>query len=348
MEPNPELYGLPFTVDGFNGMPFRRLGSTGLRVSNVGLGAWKFGFPETGDDSRVDQEAAFQILDRAIVLGVTFWDTANRYNNSSGNSERILGRWLRQNPDQRRNVVVATKCFGAMDGRSPNHCRLSRTNVLESVYASLRRLQVDCLDVLYFHNWDPETPVEESLAAVDDLVRRDLVRYFAVSNFSVEQLALYRALEREFGVRARIAAVQNRFDLLTGENAKHAGALEYCARAGIAFVAYSPLARGLLTERYLDPAKAGPGDRLYDEGDLGQQASAATLAKLKKLNAVAHEAGLKLGQLVLAYMLTLPGMGPLIPSSSSVEQLEANAAAGKAQLSGETCDRVRAILSSEE
>ncbi|MBE7466199.1 MAG: aldo/keto reductase [Planctomycetes bacterium] len=344
LQPRPDLYNVTFAADSFNGMPHRRLGRSGLRVSNVGLGTWKFGFPDSGDGSRVDEPTAYQILDRAIVLGVTFWDTANRYNNASGNSERILGRWLRQNSDQRRNVVLATKCYGGMDGSSPNHSRLSRTNILESVYASLARMQVEYLDVLYFHRFDTEAPADESLSAIDDLVRRDLVRYFAVSNFSADQLSLYRALERDFGPRVRVTAVQNRFDILTGEDAAHSGVLDYCARHEISYVAYSPLAKGLLTERYLEPSKAGPGDRLYDEGELTRRADSKTLEILQSLSACAREWNLKLGQLALAYMLTLPGMGPLIPSSSSIEQLEANAAAGKVALSAEQCSRVREIL----
>jgi aryl-alcohol dehydrogenase-like predicted oxidoreductase len=92
----------------------------------VGLGTWKLGLPETGDGSRAGEKEAYAIFDRAMELGVTFWDTANRYNNGAGNSERLIGRWLKANPDQRRNVVIATKMAGGMDGRTPNHSRLSR------------------------------------------------------------------------------------------------------------------------------------------------------------------------------------------------------------------------------
>src|SRR5690606_38335530 len=106
---NPALYNLPFKVNSFNGRPYRRLGNTGLKVSNVGLGTWKIGYPEAGDGSRVDEATAFGIFDLAVELGVTFWDTANRYNNASGNYERIIGNWLKSNPSQRRNIVLATK-----------------------------------------------------------------------------------------------------------------------------------------------------------------------------------------------------------------------------------------------
>ncbi|MGQ9631191.1 MAG: aldo/keto reductase [bacterium] len=342
--PHPELYNVPWTTDEFNGMPYRLLGRSGLRASNVGLGAWKIGYPETGDGSRVNEKTAFQIFDRAIELGVTFWDTANRYNAASGNSERVIGTWIKNNPDQRRNVVLATKVFGGMDGRTPNHSRLSRANILDSVYACLERLQVDHVDLLYFHSFDPLTPAEESLSAVEDLVSRDLVRYFGVSNFTVDQLSLYRAVEESTSIRCRVVAVQNQFDILNGESKSHPGVLEYANRAGISFVAWSPLARGLLTERYLDPTKVGPGDRLYDEGTLEKDTSEPVMVKLNRLAALAHEWGLELNQLALAYMLALPGMGPAIPSSSTVKQLESNAVAGKVTLGDEQKRRVREVL----
>ena len=106
------FYGMGFRFDEFNGMPYRRLGGSGLKVSRIGLGTWKMGYPERGDGSRVGRDQAVRILDRALELGVTFWDTANRYNASSGNSERVLGEWFRMNPGERRNIVLATKVMG--------------------------------------------------------------------------------------------------------------------------------------------------------------------------------------------------------------------------------------------
>ena len=344
LTPNPALYNVPFRTTEFHGMPYRRLGDSGLQVSNIGLGTWKIGLPETGDGSRVDEKTAFALFDRAVELGVTFWDTANRYNAGSGNSERVIGRWLRRNPEQRRNIVIATKVYGGMDGYTPNHGGLSRLNIIASVDACLKRLQTDYIDVLYFHAFDPETPIEESLAAVEDLVRQGAVRYFAVSNFTVEQLTAYKEAERKLSVRCRVIAVQNQFDPLHGEAADRPGVLEYAARNGIAFVPWSPLARGLLTDRYIDPTKIGPGDRLFDEGDWKDILTDGVVAKLRRLSELAHEWGMELSQLALAYMLTIPGMGPLIPSSSSVRQLESNAAAGKMKLEEEQLARIRAIF----
>jgi 1-deoxyxylulose-5-phosphate synthase len=343
-EPNPELYNVPFLTDEFNGMPYRRLGRSGLRVSAIGLGTWKFGYPETGDGARVDEETGLAILDRAVELGVTFWDTANRYNNASGNSERIIGTWFKANPDQRRNVVLATKVFGGMDGFTPNHSRLSRGNIVDSVHACLERLQVDHIDLLYFHRFDEVTPAEESLAAVEDLVRQDTVRYLGASNFTSAQLALYRQIEENASVRCRVVAVQNRYDILRGEAESHRGVLAYASWTGVSFVPYSPLALGLLTGRYLNPKFVGPGDRLYDEGLLDEFTAKATMEKVGKLAQLAHGWDLQLNQLSLAYTLTLPGMGAVIPSSSSLEQLESNAQGGKTSLSEEQRQAIAEVL----
>lgn len=342
--PNTALYNVPFKTEKFNGMPYRYLGISGLRVPNVGLGTWKIGYPETGDESRVDEKSAFKILDRAIELGVTLWDTANRYNNASGNSERIIGTWMNNNASQRRNVILATKLSGGMDGLTPNHCGLSRGNIMESVYASLERLQTDYIDLLYFHTFDPLAPIEESLAAIEDLVRQDLIRYFAVSNFTIDQLNAYKTLESNMSIRSRVVAVQNQFDILNGESASYDGVLEYVSKRGLSFVAWSPMAKGLLTEKYLDLTKIGPGDRLFDEGKIEENTSRSNMEKLHQLAALSHEWGLQLNQLVISYMLTLPGMGPVIPSSSNVRQLESNAVAGSVILSDRQISRIKGVL----
>lgn len=342
--PHPEFFKAPLEINQYRGMPYQLLGRSGLWTSRVGLGTWKFGCPETGDGSRVDEPTAFHLLDRALELGVTFWDTAARYNNASGNSERLIGRWLAANPDQRRNIVLATKVYGGMDGLTPNHCRLTRGNLKESVYASLERLQTDTIDLLYFHHYDPFTPVEETYSALEDLVQADLVRYLAVSNFSIEQLRLHQSMETLFGPRVRMLAVQNQFDLLRKEPADTAGSLAYCAGQGLAFIAYSPLAEGFLTNRYVDLSKVGPGDRIYDQGMLPELATETNLGKLRQLSALASAWELELSQLVLAYTLTLPGMGPVIPAASNLRQLESNARAGLVQLSAEQCAAVQSLV----
>ena len=215
---------------------------------------------------------------------------------------------------------------------------------MESVYASLERLQIDHIDLLYFHRFDGITPPEESLMAIEDLVKQDLIRYFAVSNASVEILKTYQDVQSQFSVRSRILAVQNQFDLLDGEAAEDKGVLEYASEQGMSFIGWSPMARGLLTNRYLNPVIAGPGDRLFDEGDLKAKTSPENMNKLHALAAISNEMGVELSQLVMAYMLSMKGMGPIIPSSSSVKQLESNAAAGKLILTDQQIASVRNIV----
>jgi len=333
-----------WTADEFNGMPYRRLGNSGLRVANVGIGTWKFGYPEKGDGARVDEKTAHGIFDRAIEIGATFWDTANRYNDASGNSERVIGTWMRSNPSQRRNVILATKIYAPMDGISPNHSRLSRLNIMQSVYACLERLQVDYVDLLYFHLFDETTPIEESLAAIEDLVREGVICYFAVSNFTVDQLRQYRSCEFRFSNRIRILAVQNQFDVISLEDPAKPGVINYCAQNGMSFVAWTPLLKGLLTDKYQDMAAVGRGDRLYDEGILETAREMHYFPRIKKLACLAKKWELTLNQLVIAYMLAIPGMGPVIPSVSSVAQLESNARGGRITFSREEIGVIEGIL----
>jgi aryl-alcohol dehydrogenase-like predicted oxidoreductase len=342
--PKPEFFKAPLDIHQYHTMPYMRLGKSGLWVSKVGLGTWKFGRPETGDEARVDQPAAMRIFDRALELGVTFWDTAPRYNNASGNSERVIGEWFKANPDQRRNIVIATKVYGGMDGLTPNHCRLTRGNLKESVYASLERMQIDVIDLLYFHHYDPITPPDETFSALEDLVGGDLVRYLAISNFTIEQYKQYSAMESVFSVRSRILAVQNQFDILRGEHPDYSGVLEYSNQAGAAFIAYSPLAEGFLTDRYLDLSKVAKGDRIYDQGMLKDLASVENMGKMQRLGGLAKDWRMELSQLALAYTLTLPGMGPVIPAASSVRQIESNAKVGQIQLSDEQKQAIHKIV----
>jgi aryl-alcohol dehydrogenase-like predicted oxidoreductase len=340
---NPDLYGLEFTYDEFHGMPWKQVGNSGLRAPVIGLGTWKFGYPETGDGARVGEKEAFTILDKAWEEGVLLWDTANRYNASSGNSERVLGKWFAKNPEKRLDVILATKMFGAMDGKTPNHCRLSRNNIKDAVYACLDRLQTEYIDLLYFHRFDPSTPVEESLSAIEDLVAGDYIRYLGVSNFSKENLELYKKVGESMSIRTKVVAVQNKYDLLHGEYAPNEGVLQYCAENGISFIPHGPLASGLLTDRYLDASKVGKGDRLYDEGTYDPVKLKTELEKVAAIKELAGRYDLTVSEMALAYMLTLDGMGSQIPGASSVAQLVSNAKAGKVVLPDEAKEAMKKI-----
>jgi len=327
--------GEGYWAEEFNGMPYVKMGNSGLKVSKMGIGTWKFGYPEKGDGSRVDGKTALKILDRAFELGVTFWDTANRYNNASGNSERIIGEWLKTHPEERRSIIIATKMCGLMDGITPNHCGLSRTNILESVYASLKRLQTSYIDLLYFHNMDENVPIKEQLEAVKNLMDRDLIRYFGLSNVNLKQLQAYIWAAEKYNLPSPIA-VQNYFNPLDGEKKGFEGVLDFCAKNGIAFVPYSPLKRGLLTGRYEKGKSARKGDRLFDENLIEEYTSEETYGKLEKLKEIADKNKISMAQQAMSYIMQMRGMGGQIPSVSSVQQLEEHAAAAKIKLSEET------------
>ncbi|MFH1009513.1 MAG: aldo/keto reductase [Candidatus Latescibacterota bacterium] len=343
MDFDTRFYGVAFTYSSFKGMPYQRLGNSGLQVSRMGLGTWKMGYPERGDGARVDRGKSLAILDRALELGVTFWDTANRYNASSGNSERVIGEWFAAHPSERRNIVLATKCYGAMDGITPNHGGLSRANILDSVCASLDRLRTDRVDLLLFHSFDGQAPIEESLEAVATLLGQDRVRYFGVSNFSVAQLEQYRGVAETHRLPS-VQAVENYFDPLSGEMDARKGVLAYCAEHGLSFLPYSPLKQGLLTNRYLKGNPVGAGDRLVDEGALDKMTQGHVYQTLAQLDQLARGEGLTIAQLALAYIAQLPGMGSPIPSASSVAQLEENARAGTIQLNAETLKKLRTLF----
>ena len=338
--PNPSLYNLAYRIADFHEMPYRKLGATGLKVSNIGLGTWKMGYPETGDGARTDEKASLALLDAAWEQGVTFWDTANRYNNASGNSERIIGTWFANHPEKRRDIVLCTKLCGSIDGMTPNHSGLSRANVLESLYASLDRMGIDYVDVLYFHAFDFDTDPEESLMAVEDLIRQDLVRYFAVSNFTAAQLRMYEDAMKSVSPRCKIVAVQNRYNIINGEFVDEK-VLPYCVEKKISYTPHSPLAQGLISDRYLKPY--GKGDRLVDDG-LTERLTEDVLAKLRGLKEIADSLSLSVTQLAIAYMLSMEGMGPIIAACSNLAQLQENAAAGKVVLTPETIAAVKAIV----
>lgn len=324
---------------------FNRAGKSGLKVSDIGVGCWKFGYPGRGDGSLTDERDAWRILDKALELGMTFWDTADRYNMMSGNSERILGRWFEANRDQRENVILATKVCGLMNGVTPNHEGLSRIHILDGVRHSLDRLKLDYVDLLQFHSPDPGTPVEESLAAVQDLMRQDRIRYLGLSNFTVDGIREFlRAADTRF--LPRIVTVQNRYNALDGEHAAHNGVVDFCAEAGLGLIPYSPLAQGTLTGRYLDREPA-PGDRIHDEGAIAAATGAKARSVCQTLTEIGARHGRNCAQTALAWLLSHPAVCTVIPTPRTVRQLEDNHGATGYRLTDEEMAQVRAAQTTE-
>src|SRR5262245_58983049 len=242
-------------------MKTRRMGKTGLKVSEVCLGTMTFGH-------QCDERTSQAIMDRAAAAGVYFIDTADAYPvpptpETAGRTEEIVGNWLQ---GRRHRFILATKCRIRV-GHGPNDEGLSRRHILRAAEDSLRRLRTDYIDLYQAHSPDPDTPLEETLRAFDDLVRQGKVRYVGCSNYPAWQVALSLGTSDRLGL-ARFDCVQPRYNLLHCE--AEAEPLPLCRHEGIGVIAYNPLAGGFLTGKYRSLDEPPPGTRftLGKTGDL--------------------------------------------------------------------------------
>jgi len=220
-------------------MPYTRLGSSGLRVSRIGLGMMSYGDP-ADETWYLTQDAAEPIVRHAVDSGVTFFDTADMY--SGGASEEITGRLLAKFFGRRSDYVLATKLYYPM-GPGANDRGLSRKHIMDAVDASLRRLGTDHIDLYQIHRWDAGTPIEETMAALHDVVQAGKVRYLGASLMYAWQFATAQFTARAAGW-TRFVAMQTRYNLLYREEEREM--IPFCADQGVGVLPYSPLARGLL------------------------------------------------------------------------------------------------------
>ncbi len=315
---------------------YRRLGGTGLQVSRLCLGTATFG-------GQCDEATSFDIMDRAAELGITFLDTADKYPLGSGPdqagvTESIVGRWLRHRRD---DVVLATKVHGAT-GPHPWDAGLSRRHLVAAVEASLRRLGTDYVDLYQLHRPDPHTPIDETLAAMDQLVRAGKVRYVGVSNFLAYQLA--RAIGRtELRGLEGIASVQSRYNLLFREHEREL--LPLCREEQVGFVAYNLLAGGLLSGKHdLRSATPAAGSRFAETGaaDLyrGRYWHAEAFEAVRTIGGVAEEEGLSLPTLAAAWVLSESAVTSAVVGATRPAHLDAPAAACAVTLSAAAKQRL--------
>lgn len=241
-------------------MDYRRLGTTGLRISRLGLGCGNFGgigsapaFFGMGED----ESQAAALMDRAFDAGINFFDTANAY--GGGRSETYIGRWLKKKgAAARQQLLLSSKVFNPV-GPGPNDRGLSRRHIVQQVDESLSRLQTDRLDMYLIHEPDPETPLEETLQALDDLVRSGKILYVGASNIEAWRLARALWISDKRGL-ARFEWVQNSFSLL--DRTPERELFPLCADQGVGFTAFSPLAGGWLTGKYRETARYPAGSRM--------------------------------------------------------------------------------------
>lgn len=298
-------------------MEYRNFGRTGLKVSKLGLGCGGFG--GVGSEPSLfgrgeDEAMAFAIMDRALDLGINYFDTADSY--GGGRSEEMIGRWLRSR-GRRDQVVLSTKVFNRM-GPGPNDSGLSRRHIMQAVEDSLRRLQTDWLDLYVTHEVDPSTPLEETLGALDGLVRQGKVRYVGASNIEAWRLTKALWISDRHDV-ARYEGVQNQYNLLN--RGIEAEILPLAEDQGLAVTPFSPLAGGFLTGKYTLDASYPPGSRMtLRPQPYGSLLTTATFRAIDALRAEAAQWDVSTGALALAWVHSHPRVTAALIGPRSPEQ----------------------------
>lgn len=299
-------------------MKIKQMGRTGLRVSEICLGTMTFG-------NQANESTSFAIMDAADHAGVTFIDTADVYPLGGdlagvGRTEEIVGNWLRTR-NARERIVLASKCRGAM-GPGPNDEGLSRYHIMRACEASLRRLQTDVIDLYQVHWPDPVAPIEETLRALDDLVRQGKVRYIGCSNFPAWQLATALWTSDKHGL-ARFDCVQPRYNLLFRMIEDEL--LPLVSAQGLGAIIYNPLAGGMLTPRYVAQQQADANTRfgLERSGELYRKRywNEAVFGEVRELHEKVTAAGKSLTHIALAWTLQNPAVTSAIVGASRPEQL---------------------------
>lgn len=313
-------------------MQYRKLGKSGLKVSAIGLGTNQFG-------GKVDLENTKNIIAAALDAGVNFIDTADVY--QAGRSEQFIGEALK---GQRERALVATKVRWKT-GEGPNEVGLSRQHILDGVHASLRRLQSDYIDLYQIHSWDDETPIEETMRALDDLVRAGKVRYIGASNFSAWQLTWANALA-ETNSWTVFASIQPHYHML--ERGIEKELIPACEYFGIGILPYFPLAGGFLTGKYQEGQPAPPGSRGETSEYVQRYMTAANYEILKRLGAFAEARSRSLNELAHAWLLARPMISSVISGATRLEHVQANAAAADWKLEKEDSQMIEGILKGEE
>ena len=309
-------------------MEYRRLGASGLRVSVIGLGGNTFG-------RYTDPQGTERIVRAALDAGINFFDTANTY--SAGVSEEHLGRALKGRRDQ---AIIATKA-GMRMGEGPNESGASRKHVLASVRASLARLQTDYIDLFQIHRYDPETPLEETLSALDDLVRAGAVRYIGCSNYDAWRMTRALWTSDRHGWASYVSN-QPEYNVLSRDIEREL--VPACLELGVGIIPYSPLAGGILTGKYTAGQPAPEGTRGYNNPRFAERLRPDILETVSRLGAWASERGHTVGELALAWLAARPAVSTVIAGVRTPEQVAANVAAGAWRLSERDMEEIEAIV----
>ena len=303
-------------ADRYDAMPYRRCGRSGLLLPPLSLGLWQ----NFGDDRPLETQRT--IIRRAFDLGITHFDLANNYGPPYGSAEVNFGRVYADDLKPYRNEIVVSTKAGDDMWPGPYGDRGSRKYVLSSLDDSLRRMRLDYVDIFYSHRFDPDTPLEETMGALDSAVRQGKALYAGISSYSGERTREAAAILRDLGTPLLIH--QPSYSMLN--RWIEADLLDALEEVGAGCIAFTALAQGLLTSKYLHGIPAG--SRASTEGTIdGAMLDDETLARVRGLNDIAAERGQSLAQLALVWALRDPRMTSLVIGASSVEQLEENVAA---------------------
>lgn len=314
-------------------MQYRKLGHTGLKVSEISLGSWlTYG-------NAVEKDTAVKTIDQAYELGINFFDTANAY--AGGEAEKVVGEALGKY--RRDSYVLATKVFFPM-GDGPNDRGLSRKHIFEQAHASLKRLKVDYIDILYCHRYDVETPVEETLRTIDDLIRQGKILYAGVSEWTAAQLQEAMRVADKY-LLDRVVVNQPLYNMLDRKIENEV--IPVSEKIGISQVVYSPLAQGMLTGKYGDPKDLPAGSRATNDkmnAFIKRYLNDGTFEKLSKINTVADELGIPMSQLALAWVLRQHNVASALIGASKPEQVVQNVKASEYALSSDVIKEIDSAL----
>ena len=313
-------------------MQYRILGNTGAKVSVIGLGANNFG-------GRNDEASSFRVMDQALDLGVNFIDTADYYN--FGKSEEVIGKWLK---GKRNSIILATKFEMALDDSPHNH-GASRYHMFNAVEDSLRRLNTDHIDLYQVHWPDPDTPIEETIRGLDDLVKQGKIRYFGTSNFAGLQLSEAVWNSRYYNLN-RPVSEQCYYNLL--HRNVELEVVPYCSANGLSIIPYFPLESGLLTGKYRRNAPIPEGTRMAAGEFYQRSLTDENFDKVEKLSAFANERGHTVGELAIAWLLSKPAVCSVIAGASKPEQVIQNVAASDWTLTPEDLKAIDEIVPSPD
>lgn len=317
-------------------LEYRRLGQNGLKVSELSLGAWvTFG-------GQVGEDVARECIMAAYEAGVNYLDNADVY--ASGNAETVMGNVIKD--IKRSDLIISSKVFWPT-GPGPNDRGLSRKHIMESCHASLKRLDLDYLDLYFCHRYDPEVPVEEVVRAMDDLVHQGKVLYWGTSEWRGGQIAHAVGQARQWGLYPP-AVEQPQYNMLT-RRIVETELVEAARQHGVGLVVWSPLASGILTGKYNDGIPAGSRLADPDYAWLQRFVTEERVAKVRQLTELAGDLGASMAQLALAWLLRLPEISSVITGATRASQVHENlkAAEIKSKLTPEILAQIEEILGND-